>query len=93
MNANVKTHQLPELRVGEAKLIRIVGSVVKRSVTVRHCSIITILVGEDDSADARHLSAEINCIFKGWLPQLGLVNTIRVGLQEVASGLAGEDTH
>ena len=79
MNANVKTHQLPELRVSEAELIRIVGSVVKRSVTVRHCSIITILVGEDDGSNTGHLRAQINGIFEGWLPQLGFVNAIGIG--------------
>ena len=93
MDANVKTHQLPELRVGETELISIVSSVVKRTVTVRHCSVITVLIGEDDGTDAGHLGAEINSIFEGRLPQLGLVNTIRVSLQEVAPGLAGENTH
>ena len=93
MDANVKTHQLPELRVGEAELISIVSSVVKRTVTVRHCSIVAVLIGEDDGADAGHLSAEINGIFECGLPQLGLVNTIRVSLQEVTPGLAGENTH
>ena len=88
VDANVETHQLPELRVGEPELISIVGSVVKSWVTVRNCSVITILISEDNRSDTRHFSTEINCIFKSRLPQFGLVDTISVSLQEMASGLA-----
>ena len=93
MDANVEAHQFPELRVCEAELVRIVGSVVKRWVTVRNCSVITVLVSKDKCANARHFRTEINCIFEGGLPQLGLVNTLGVGPQEVALGLAREDAH
>ena len=93
MNGDVKAHQLPELRVSEAQLVRIVGSVVERWVTIGHCGVVSVLVVEDDGSDAAHLSAEVQAVLKGRLPILGLVHTALVCLHEVAIGLASQDTH
>ena len=93
MNGDVKAHQLPELRVGEAQLVRIVGSVVERWVTIGHGSVVAVLVVENDGSNAAHLGAEVQAVLKGRLPVLGLMHTVLVCLHEVAVGLASQDTH
>ena len=93
MNADVETHALPELWVSEAKLVRIVRTVVQGTVTGRHTSVVAVLVGEDKRGDAVNLGAQVQTILQGRLPVFGLVDTALIGLHEVALWLASHDTH
>ena len=93
MNSDIEAHKLPELLVCETKLVGVVGAVVEIGIAVWDGSVVTVLVRKDDRGYSRDFGAEVEAVFKGRLPVLGLVDAALVGLHEVALRLACEHTH
>lgn len=92
MDGDVESHEFVELRVGEAKHIGIVSTIVEGSISGGNVLVITVLVGEYNSSNSRALGGKIKAIFEGRFPVLGLVDTTVVGFHEVRLRLAHEDT-
>lgn len=70
MDCDVQTHEFPELVVFEAKLVRVVSTVVKSAVSVWDLCIVSVLVVENNSTDPRNLCADVKSVFEGRFPVL-----------------------
>lgn len=92
MDDDIKSHQLPEVSVGEAEHVGVVGSVVEAGVSFWDVLVISEDVMEDNSSDSGYLGAEIKSIFQSWLPVQTFVDSTLVGFHELASWLASENT-
>ena len=92
MDCDVKPHQFPEVLVFETKLVGVVSTVVERAVSFRDFRLVTILIVEHNRCDSRSLGTNIESVFIGCLPVLGLVDTTLVSLGKVRVWLAHHNT-
>ena len=91
MDNNVESHELPEIFIGDTQHVGIVGSIIEGWVHVWNSSG-TIAVMEDEGSDSGDLGAEIKSILESWLPIFSLMDSILVGLSELASWLTSQNT-
>mmetsp|Transcript_31404 Transcript_31404/g.91328 ORF Transcript_31404/g.91328 Transcript_31404/m.91328 type:complete len:270 (+) Transcript_31404:619-1428(+) len=91
VDGQVQAHEFVESRVVVAQHAAEVPRVIERCV-LRH-NTVEILATVDDGSNLRQLGHYVQDVFIGVLPQGVLGHTFRIGLCEIAFGLACEDAH
>jgi len=92
VDGDVKSHQLPELFVLESKHVGVVSTVVEAAVSVGNLGVVSKAIVEHDGCDSGNFCAEVESIFHGGFPVLALMDSTLVCFDELASGLAHEDS-
>lgn len=54
VNDNVKSHELPEISFGEAKLIGVVGTIIKTGIWVWNFGVISIAIVVNNGSNSRY---------------------------------------
>ena len=93
MNDDIKSHEIPESLVLEAKHVGKVGTIIKGGVSLGNVVLILVAIVENDGCNSGNAGANVEGIFESGVPVLALVDAVVVGLSEFAEGLAGENTH
>ena len=83
MDSYVQTHEFPEVLVFKTELVRVVGTVVKSTITIWNFRVVSILIVENDRGNSRYFSAHIDRVFISGFPVLGFMDSTLVGFHEV----------